>query len=84
MGTKKRNWKAVTAILKVEGQNHASTTISGTSGTTIDAKSDQNQQASLVGSVGSMVLPLIGWYWVRILVGLALHLISPHPCVCKL
>ena len=28
--------------------------------------------ASLISSVGSMVLPLIGWYWVRIPVGLAL------------
>ena len=40
--------------------------------------------ASLVSSVGSMVSLLIRWYWVRLPVGLALHLISPHPRVCKL
>ena len=40
--------------------------------------------ASLVSSVGRVVAPLTGWYWVRIPVGLALHLISPHPRVCKL
>ena len=39
--------------------------------------------ASLVRSVGSMVSLLTRWYWVRIPVGLALHLISPHPRVCK-
>ena len=35
--------------------------------------------ASLFSSVGSMVAPLTGWYWVRIPVELALH-----PRVCKL
>ena len=40
--------------------------------------------ASLVSSVGRVVAPLTGWYWVRIPVGLALHVISPHPRVCKL
>ena len=39
--------------------------------------------ASLVSSVGRVVALLTGWYWVRIPVGLALHLISPHPRVCK-
>ena len=39
--------------------------------------------ASLVSSVGSMVSLLTRWYWVQIPVGLALHLISPHPRVCK-
>ena len=39
--------------------------------------------ASLVRSVGSMVSLLTRWYWVQIPVGLALHLISPHPRVCK-
>ena len=42
------------------------------------------QVASLISLVGSMVSLLTRWYWVRIPVGLALHLISPHPRVCKL
>ena len=37
-----------------------------------------------VSSVGRVVAPLTGWYWVRTPVGLALHVISPHPRVCKL
>ena len=38
--------------------------------------------ASLVSSVGSMVIPLTGWYWVRIPVGLALHLhVTSSSCV---
>ena len=32
------------------------------------------RSASLVSSVGSIVPPLTGWYWVRVPVGLALHL----------
>ena len=38
--------------------------------------------ASLVNSVGSMVAPLTEWYWVRIPVGLALHLHSHLILVC--
>ena len=39
-------------------------------------------RASLVSSVGSMVIPLTGWYWVRIPVGLALHLhVTSSSCV---
>ena len=40
--------------------------------------------ASLISSVDSMVAPLTGLYWFRIPVGLALHVLSPHPRVCKL
>ena len=37
---------------------------------------------SFVYFVGSTVAPLTGWYWVRILVGLALHLHITSPlCV---
>ena len=52
----------------------------------VEASTDSccTPDASLVSSVGRVVAPLTGWYWVRIPVGLALHVISPHPRVCKL
>ena len=49
----------------------------------VDFNQEPQNGASLVSSVGSMVPLLTGWYRVRLPVGLALHLISPHPRVCK-
>ena len=46
------------------------------------ACSDNRRRASLDSSVGSMVILLTGWYWVRIQFGLALHLhVTSSSCV---
>ena len=38
-------------------------------------------KTDLISSVGSMVAPLTGWYWVRIPIWLALHLHITSSCV---